>query len=421
MDGPRKLWPPLASLTPSMRLQVLYDLCSFTLFDLETLMTRPNMQDLGPRWRLEAIGNDKHGLRYWFLADRWLFSENPHRPQTKAKSTRKGPRNREEEEAADDSEEEWKCVAWDSASWHAFLDDNPFARSRKASDREILRRFREEIYPVAEPLILEEERRRRVVWKKEQAEIQRLALFESRKRSSRLAAKEKIRAELQMEELPLARLATTKAPKGREKRPLSREERVALRNQKIAKMEETILTAALEQSSRDLDPVDVEDVEEEEEAGEFGECGDDEELEATERFLDEQHHRSAEDSDDYESLGLGLGLGLEQQSPIKLIVRKGPEGQLNAQVFIGNEMLEKEDLGERAAVLDENTPASPKRGQADGTSEPGIESERISAVVAAGEPFPSSASASVPVPVCSPEVSKIDVASLLTDFANAIQ
>ena len=363
LEGQRKLWPPLASLTPPMRLQVLYDLCSFTLFDLETLMTRPNMHDLGPQWRLESVAMDKHGLCYWFLAGRWLFSEA---------SVPSNPKNKKSSSNANPPEEGWKCIAWDSASWQAFLNSNPLTSSRKASDRETLRRFRDEIYPRAEPLLLEEERHQRAAWKKQQAELQRLVFLDSRKRSSRLAAKDKIRADMQIENSPPSRRPKVSNSSSRS---LSREERIALRHQKVARLEEQSIEEALEQSARSVDGINVEST-------------DGETFSGLEKYSETDH-----------AMADGEFMAAEHPSPIKLIVRKGPQGDLNAQVFIGDQVVEK---NEPEAQLDVN-----ERAGNPVTSSFGTLHETDASVSLNG--------------VHSPETSKIDIASLLTDLASIIQ
>lgn len=265
-----KRWPLLGDLSPRQRLQALYDMCSFQLFDVETLLTRAGVRDLGAAWRVDAVGEDKQGRHYWFLADCWLYSEDG---------------------------EKWKCIAWDTPSWQSFLAENALTSSRRASDKQLLKELREHCFAIAEPILLAEERETRAKAKREQLEVQRIALMETRKRSSRIAAQEKIRQEAEAE------AEYDRSPKRtviEESRPLTREERVALRHQRVAKIElEKALSASRDQTSE----VDVE--EEGDEEGSW---------------------REEEDK--------------TPRSPIKLLVRMGPNGPVDTKLFIGDESVE---------------------------------------------------------------------------------
>jgi hypothetical protein len=296
MEGQSKKWPPLSILTANDHLQILHDLCTFQLFDVDQLI-RPGVRDFGNLWRIETLGKDKSGNSYWFLADSWLYTERG---------------------------DQWTCIAWDLSSWQHFLSSNNLLNSRRSIDKQLFAHIRDAIWPSIEPMMASEDRARRAKLKREQAELQRVAYLDSSRRSSRVTARAKIQAEMRVEMEEPRKRALEPEPE----RPLTREERVALRHQKVAKMEEQkMIKAFMETASNAEDDMETNGTDDTENTLD---AVDDVDVEGTESEAD------------------------PSRSPIKLIVRLGPDGP-SSQLFIGDEAVEKADgedvIGVREAPL----------------------------------------------------------------------
>lgn len=284
MEEQRKIWPSFSILGPEQLLELLYDLCSFQLFDLDTLQARPAFKDLGGVWRTEPLAADKHGQRYWLIGECWLYSEKIERDL-------------------------WQCVAHDLASWNEFMNNNPFVKSRRAVDKTALDMIRKEVAPLVEPILQAEERRQRTLLKKEHQEMQRMLFAETRRRSSRVVAQERIRNDA-LASQESSQSKGTPSPSKPEKRQLSREERIALRHEKMIKQEERKI---IEQLMEDDEDAEKDETEEKEKEG------------------DQMLSPSECDEIDVE------------RSPIKLFVKIGPHGSLSSQLFIGDQPVRKEN------------------------------------------------------------------------------
>jgi hypothetical protein len=360
-----KKWPPLSTLNNIQRLTVLFSLCTFQLFNDEILISR--VRDKGAAWRIEPLGKDKRGHSFWFLADCWLFEEG-------------------------EEEEDWQCVAWDIPSWTRFLQENPFNNSRRGTDKALLKHLQGTIFSIAEPILIEEERRVKTLLKREQLELQRVALTESRKRSSRIAANERIRHVHELEE-------GTRSPKKEERRVMTREERVAMRSQKVAKIE---LEKVLAESRMD------EDVEVGNESSE----------------LESEGEWEGEESFDMEELSEmePFELNILPKSPIKLILKMGPDGPLKSELFIGDEQMEKNELGaDSSALIGNPTPLNNVSVQSMTVVKDIIEpSALIVPLTSSTIPAPSTVP-TPPLPTVPTPATEDTAAKLLAEFASAIQ
>lgn len=182
-------WPLMESVPNRSRLQILYDLCSFHLFEIENFETiLPTVNDQGKRldqtsWRISPIGVDKQQTEYWLLADCWLFLSHM--------KSRKSD---------DDESEAWKCVCFDKDSWDTFLGTCDLVNSRKVEDKKLLAALKKEAYPSALPIIEEHDRKIRAWMKKQELEMRAAALIATRKRSARIQANERIKQDIEKEE-----------------------------------------------------------------------------------------------------------------------------------------------------------------------------------------------------------------------------
>ena len=146
----QKFWPSLAKLTPLQHLEVLNDLCSFQLMDVERFQQLSKFRDDGQEWRLMPEGPDKNGNLYWLIADCWLYVEG-----------------------ITSTEEKWECIAWNIQSWHDFLENTALRSSRRSADKELFRRIQDTLYPTALTILEPEERKRHAEQRKAEQELQR--------------------------------------------------------------------------------------------------------------------------------------------------------------------------------------------------------------------------------------------------------
>lgn len=374
--------PTWGNISAEEHLRTLHDLCSFLLSDLDRFALLPGYRDEGAIWRTDSLGADRHGATYWFIGDCWLYREHPRRrrtvppPPSKRNSdqgnrgstntdtastgrynrsrTKKRPAPEPdvpEPETEAELESEWECVAWDTTSWRYFLEESsPFLTSRRPVDRELQTRLISELGPAACELLGREERQRR----RREEELQRAALWESRQRSSRIAARERLHQQLVLHEtstipLPVA-LPSRRPLRGRmgmgggaalaannaaSPPRLTREERMALRAKRAQRREtEQIIHELMMQQERapsegDLysESVDIEEQEQEQE------------LEPVPGPEPEQ-----EADDERESVSSTRSTtSFAPHSPIKLFLKIGPDGAARTDLFIANERIEKRD------------------------------------------------------------------------------
>lgn len=363
---PEPLSPPTwGSISAEGHLQTLHDLCSFLLADLDRFALLPGYRDGGAAWRTDSLGADRQGATYWFIGDCWLYRERrvQQRPvpkgAQKGSSQSKGKRKRSEPEPELGSESEWECVAWDTTSWRHFLEEaSPFLTSRRPADRELQARLVAELGPAACELLGWEERQRR----RHEEELQRAALWETRQRSSRIAARERLHQQLVLHESttipspaapPGRRLTRTgtgvdaASPAAVSPPRLTREERMALRERRAQRRETELIISELmiqqeqEQATMQSEPVDIE------------EGGDDNDKSASAMSLASSHGRP-----------------LLPRSPIKLLLKIGPDGAARTDLFIANERVEK-DMGDTGRG--QTAVAGPERQCAEAKQSTGME------------------------------------------------
>lgn len=287
----RKHWPALAAIPTAVRLRVLYDLCVFQHYNTEHFWATSMSKDLGVNLRAEPVGADKHGVKYWFIADCLLFIEG--------------------------GGERWECLCWDAASWAHFLETTTLGQSRRASEKRLITHIKNILHPTAIPYLEEDRRRRNAKMKKQNLELQRTLFLDTRKRSSRLLAKEFIKQDL-LEESPPASPRRSEPPLQRGSGFLSREERNALRDKRLRKLEEKKIIEALELS--------------------MATEGKHNHQQENEENLDIEPDSVDVEEQDEEEEPKGLN-----RSPIKLVVKMGPNGTLRSELFIGEEIVERKD------------------------------------------------------------------------------
>ena len=282
LDGQTKIWPALNTLQAHQHLQILHDLCSFQLFDTDRFTSLPNFRDAGAEWRISCLGRDKHGTDYWSIANCWLYTE---------------------------SNNEWKCVAWDTSSWRFFLQDNPLKNSRRAADKQILHHLETVIHPAAQEILSEVERMRNARRKKEEAVLQRQIFLETRQRSLRASTREKIHQQLQQERQEDQ--PTRKSFAAPETAKLTREARMAMRQKNILKREaDQLVEELLRQQQEEADRQD-------------------------ELISSSDHMINVIDDE-------GTSLSPPAKSPIKLLLKVNRDGTLSSDLFIDNQHVHKE-------------------------------------------------------------------------------
>ncbi len=187
----------LGATSPATRLQIVHDLCSFQLVDLAKFTSLARYVDMNVEWRLEpvlvaaksqrqqppkaaagkkgAAGGREVGAReaYWLVADHVLFCE----------------RGRQ-----------WQCMAFSLPSWEAFLAESAPARGRTAEERQLMGTLKKAYAATIQPLLAANEAKELAAERRRIADENRQFLLDSRKRSSRIVAKELIRQETIAEE-----------------------------------------------------------------------------------------------------------------------------------------------------------------------------------------------------------------------------
>jgi hypothetical protein len=180
---------------------------------------------------------------------------------------------------------------------------------------------------------------------------------------------------------------------------MTREERVAMRSQKVAKIE---LEKVLAESRMD------EDVEVGNESSE----------------LESEGEWEGEESFDMEELSEmePFELNILPKSPIKLILKMGPDGPLKSELFIGDEQMEKNELGaDSSALIGNPTPLNNVSVQSMTVVKDIIEpSALIVPLTSSTIPAPSTVP-TPPLPTVPTPATEDTAAKLLAEFASAIQ
>lgn len=339
-------WPTLAHLTPRQRLQILFDLCFFQLVDVERFRSLAQFKDTtdGQKWRLSPAGPDQLGRRYWLIAGCWLYASEPNEnlndsTQDKVDGSpvhRRGLRKRQPSGTVSAKkglkllpDEIWKCLAWSVDSWNQVFNSQVNSKNRRGSERKLFFSMQEEWLPSAYNILHPWEHQQQVEIRRKEAELYRQALFESRKRSSRIAAQQKLKEQLAPDSSPITtRTLRNKNmvdhPKGdvnsSPTHKLTREERMARREKmaarrKVDAMMDRFLEAQ-QQSTSDHEK--------------FEDYNNDEGDDAT---------SSQSTIDDFSTNVENCG----SHSPIKLLFKMGPNGPVRSELIIGDEKTSKND------------------------------------------------------------------------------